>query len=82
MTRYGTANFSSHDSAVRYYASQLGPLTTRREAAEAVDSKTELGEIAIGRPDCPDGCEVVLDPVEGRYFIQELPRAHAGGNKS
>lgn len=75
MTRYGTNHFSSRDSAIRYYMRQGAE--TRADATAAVDAKLRDGEIAIGRPDCPDGCEVRLDPVEGRYWIQELPRSQS-----
>jgi len=64
VTRWGTAHFQSGSAAVRYYARQ-------GISAHGVDEKLKAGEIFYGRPTVKDGQTLTLDPVEGRYFIEE-----------
>lgn len=69
MLRYGTAHFADRLAAVAYYRGQ--GFASREAAFAAVNSKHAAGEIAFGAPPCPAGGRVYLDPVEGRYWVEE-----------
>lgn len=65
-TRYGTHHFVSRAAAIRYYARQ-------GIDAHDVDEMLKEGAIAFGAPTPPPGNRVIIEPSEGRYFIEEDP---------
>jgi hypothetical protein len=63
MTIYGTHYFVSKAAAVKYYE------IYGSDAAE-VERMIRDGEIAIGRPEVPNGCRLLKDE-DGRFHIEE-----------
>ncbi len=66
-TRYGTNHFVSRAAAIRYYAAQ-------GIDARSVDQKLKAGEIELGAPPPREGYRAIVEPSEGRYFMEEDPR--------
>jgi hypothetical protein len=61
---YGTANFESIESAVKYYSAY-------GESRSDVEQKIEDEAITIGAPEIPQGCTLHIND-EGRYVVTEL----------
>lgn len=63
MIVIGTSYFLNRYRANKYY-NQYG------YSAQDVEDKIEKGEIFIGKPPLNPGEVLILNPKEGRYFIQ------------
>jgi len=62
--RYGTCHFESFEAAITYYG------TYEQYPYRAVRVKLAEKSIAIGPPKIKAGQKLILDPEEGRYFIE------------
>lgn len=70
--KYGTCHFPSHAAAMNYYRDYL-PYHDREwfTLLKLIQQKIDDGEIVIGKPVVPAGCELCLIDDGTRYAIAE-----------